>query len=362
MPTLEINLMKIQHNAKILKNLLSERNFSIIGINKVSQGDPLISKSLTQGGIEYIGDSRITNIIKMKENGVEAQFVLIRVPSHSEIPFIIEYADYSVNTELETIKLLANEAIKQEKIHKIILMIEMGDLREGIDPSNLEFYVKEILSLKNIKLCGIGTNMKCFRGIIPTDENMEKLSHYAKDIEEKFDLDLRFVSGGNSANYKWFISNKNHGAINNLRIGEAIFLGRETINFNPIPKLYTDVFKLTAEIVELKTRTSNSQGEIVSNAFGEPVRDFQMSDNNEKGTVRTMRIQALLDLGRVDIAINGLIPMENIKILGGTSDYLVVEVNGNNFHIGQKINFNLNYEALLRVMASPYITKKYIFE
>jgi predicted amino acid racemase len=361
MPTLEINLTKIQHNAKILKNLLAERNISIIGINKVTQGNPLIAKSITRGGIEYIGDSQIDNIINMKKNGVIAQFVLIRVPSHKKIPLIVEYADYSVNSELETIKLLSYEAIKQKKIHNIILMIDMGDYREGIDPSNLEFFVKEILSLTNIRLSGIGTNMKCFRGIIPTNENMEELSCYAKNIEEKFGLDLKFVSGGNSANFKWFKSSKNLGAINNLRIGEAIFLGRETINFDPIPNLFTDVFKLTAEIIELKKRTLIYKGKYVSNAFGEPVQDFQMNDNNREGKIKkNVRIQALLNIGRQDIALNGLTPIENIKILGGSSDYLIVDTNNNEFKIGTKLSFELNYEALLRAMASPFIRKEFI--
>ena len=361
MPTIEINLAKIQHNAKILKNLLAQRNISIIGINKVTQGNPLIAKSITQGGIEYIGDSRIDNIINMKKNGVIAQFVLIRVPSHKEIPLIVEYADYSLNSELETIKLLSYEAIKQKKIHNIILMIDMGDYREGIDPSNLEFFVKEILSLTNIHLSGIGTNMKCFRGIIPSNENMEELSRYAKNIEEKFGLDLKFVSGGNSANLKWFKSSKNLGAINNLRIGEAIFLGRETINFDPIPNLFTDVFKLTAEIIELKKRTLIYNGEYVSNAFGEPVQDLQMIDNNREGKIKkNVRIQALLDIGRQDIALNGLTPIENIKILGGSSDYLIVDTNNNEFKIGTKLSFELNYEALLRAMTSPFIRKEFI--
>ncbi len=364
MPTLEINTKKIQHNAKILKNLFAERNISIIGINKVTQGNQIIAKSLVKGGIEYIGDSRIINIKKMKENGVDAQFVLIRVPSQSEIPLIIEYADFSVNSELKTIKLLANEAKKQEKIHNIILMIEMGDCREGIDPSNLEFLVQEILLLKNINLSGIGTNMKCFRGIIPTSKNMKELSNYAKFIKERFGLDLTFVSGGNSANYKWFKSTNNLGAVNNLRIGEAIFLGRETINFDSIPNLYRDIFKLTAEIIELKKRTLNNNGEFVSNAFGEPVQDFQKKDKKREGKIKqnNVRTQALLDIGRQDTALNGLTPIENIKILGGSSDYLVVEVFDKDIHIGQQMNFNLNYEALLRAIASPYIAKKYIDE
>lgn len=364
MPTLEINLPKIQHNASLLKELFAERNISLIGINKVTQGDPLVAKALTQGGIEYIGASRISNIIKMREGGVDAHFVLIRVPSHSEIPLIIEYADYSLNSELKTIKLLAAEAKKQGKEHNIILMVEMGDFREGIAPSNLDFYVKEILSLKNISLSGIGTNMKCFRGIIPTDENMQEFSNHVKEIKLKYDLDLKFVSGGNSANFEWFNSSKNLGSINNLRIGEALFLGKETINFNPIPNLYTDIFKLTAEIVELKTRTIDRNGTIVSNAFGEPVQDFLFEENNveKKNRSQKMRSQALLNFGRLDTAIQGLTPIENVEVLGGASDYLVVDVGENDFCIGQTLNFTLNYEALLRAMISPYIKKKYILE
>jgi len=362
MPTLEINLTKIQHNAKILKILLAKRKVSIIGVIKVTQGNPIIARSLVQGGIDYIGDSQIKNIMKMKKEGIDAQFVLIRIPSYKEIPLIVEYADYSINSELETIKLLENEAKKQNKIHKIILMIDIGDLREGINPSNLDLFVKEILSLNNIKLSGIGTNLKCFRGVIPTNKNMEELSSYAKKIKERYDLELEFVSGGNSANLNWFKFCKDLGAINNLRIGEAIFLGRETINFDPIPNLYTDVFKLTAEIVELKKRTLNYKGEVVSNAFGEPVQDFPRNDNSGEGKKEVkVRTQALLNLGRQDVTINGLTPTENITILGGSSDYLVIDIIDNEFQIGQKLNFNLNYEALLRAMVSPYISKKYIF-
>ncbi len=362
MPKLEINLQKIQQNANTLKNLLAGRNFSLIAVNKVTHGNPKIAKALIKGGIEYIGESRVVNIKKMRDNGVEAQYVLIQVPNLEEIPLIVEYVDFSVNSELETIKLLAKEAKKQNKIHNIILMIEMGDLREGIDPSNLFSIVEEILSLKNIRLSGIGTNMKCFRGIVPSEKNMLQLSEYAKQIELKFNLNLKFVSGGNSANFKWFTSCKNLGGVNNLRIGEALFLGRETINFDPIPNLYTDVFNLSAEIVELKKKEIKYGEKVVSNAFGESVQDVPMKIKNGRDEVTKgeIRNQALLNIGRLDIAINGIIPCEDVQILGGSSDYCILDIKDNHFVIGQTLNFKLNYEALLKAMISPYIEKIYV--
>ena len=63
-------------------------------------------------------------------------------------------------------------------------------------------------------------------------------------------------------------------------------MGRETINFDPIPNLYRDAFKLTAEIVELKKREITNNGEYVSNAFGEPVQKFQMIDKASDGKVK----------------------------------------------------------------------------
>ncbi len=359
MPILEINLRKIRHNAKLLKNLLTQRNVSIIGITKLVLGNPTIAMTLVQGGIEYLGDSRIHNIIKMKKNNIRAQFVLIRIPSITEIPLVVKYANYSLNSELKTIRMLSNEAVKQKKIHSIILMVDMGDLREGINIFNIECFVEEILRLKNINLSGIGTNFKCFSGIIPTDENMNEFSKLVFRIKDKFELELEFVSGGNSANFNWFKSCKNIGEINNFRIGEAMFLGKETINYEPIPNLYIDAFKLITEIVELKQRSVIPKGIIVSNAFGESVQTYHKKINNGKKS-DIIRTQALLNIGRQDIAVNGLNPKESIKILGASSDYLVVDIRDNQFQIGQKLHFDLNYEALLRAMTSPYIHKKFI--
>jgi predicted amino acid racemase len=357
MPEIQINLKKIQHNAKTLKSFLLKKKISIIGVTKVVLGNPIIARVLTDAGIEYLGDSRIQNLITMKKHKINAKFVLIRVPSKSEIPTVIQFADYSLNSEIDIIKLLSEEALKKDKIHNIILMVDMGDLREGVNPSNLEEYIDRIDKFEGVRIVGIGTNLKCFGGIIPTKLNMEKLSNIAKDIEIKFNLKLEFVSGGNSANFNWLMSCEDPGKINNLRIGEALFLGHETVNFRKIPNLYTDAITLKAEIVELKQRSLKTQGIAVSNAFGESIQKKTLF-KSEDG--KKFRMQALLNIGRQDIAINGLNPLEKINILGASSDYLIVDLLDNDYQVGEELNFRLNYEALLRAMTSPYISKRFI--
>jgi len=355
MPYLEIDLKKIHFNASKLIKFFDTKEISIIGVTKVTMGNPTIAKILVKAGIEYIGDSRIGNIIRMKDAGVNARFVLIRNPSLTEIPIVIRFANISLNTELTTIKLLSEEALQQDKIHGIILMVEMGDLREGIMPKDLEVMVEQVLKIKNIELLGIGTNLKCFAGVIPDEKNMKEFSEIVEKIQEKFGIKLQFISGGNSANYNWIESTNDKGLVNNLRIGTAILLGVGGINESPIPNLYQDTFTFVAEIVELKKKPLYPKGTITTNAFGEP-SIFQNKDKRTEG----YRNHALINAGRQDTQEIGLTPLENIEIMSASSDYIIVDLKDNDFKLGDELRFNVNYEALLGAMTSPFISKVFI--
>ncbi len=347
-PRIEINLRKIAHNAKTLKELYGSKGIDVIGVTKVVCGDTKIAEIILKSGIRILADSRISNIKKMRDAGIQAQFLLLRT-IYSQANDVVNYADISLNSELSVIKELSKFAVKQDKTHKIILMVELGDLREGIMPSVLENTVKEIIKLKGIKLVGIGTNLACFGGIKPDNEKMEHLSSIAKNIEDKFKLKLKFISGGNSANYNWFMATKDVGKINNLRLGESIFLGCETLDRKPIPKLFTDAFTLIAEVIELKTKPSLPYGDIHQDAFGNTPKFHDI------GEIR----RALLGVGLQDVLVSGLMPISVIDILGASSDHLIVNAKQTDLKVGDTVKFNLNYGALLAAMTSPYIIKKY---
>ena len=348
-PRIEIDLGKIAHNAKTLNKLYGSKGISITGVTKVVCGNPKIADVLVKSGISILADSRIDNIRKMRKAGIQAQFILQRTPIPSQTELVVRYTDVSLNTELSVIKGLSRSAVKQGITHKIILMVELGDLREGLLPSDLENTVKEIIILKGIEFIGIGTNLACFGGIEPDEEKMEHLSTIVKNIEEKFGLTLEFVSGGNSANYSWFISTKDIGKINNLRLGESIFLGCETLYRKHIPNLFTDAFTLITEVIESKIKPSVPYGNVHQDAFGNTPK-FQ-----DRGQIR----RAILGVGLQDVLVSGLTPMLDIDILGASSDHIIVDAKQIKLNVGNGVSFNLNYGALLSSMTSPYVIKKY---
>jgi predicted amino acid racemase len=349
-PRIEIKLDKIVHNARILKNLYSSKGIGIMCSTKVVCGDTKIAKILIESGIETLADSRISNIIKIYNAEIKAKLVLLRTPLISQTELVVKYVDISLNSEISVIKELSKYAQKYNTIHKIILMVELGDLREGIMPSDLEDTVKEVVAMQGIEITGIGTNLTCFGGVEPDDEKMEQLSLIVKDIRKKFNLTLEVVSGGNSANYNWFISTKDVGKINNLRLGESVFMGCETLYSKPIPELFTDAFTLITEVIESKIKPSVPYGTIHKDAFG------NIPKFHNRGLIR----RAIIGVGLQDVLVSGLTPLLDIEILGATSDHVIIDCKSTELKVGNEVKFNINYGALLASMTSSYITKIYM--
>ena len=77
-------------------------------------------------------------------------------------------------------------------------MIEMGDLREGILGEDLVDFYSSVFKLPNIEVIGLGTNLNCLNGIMPTHDKMVQLSLYKQLIEAKFNKKIPWISGGSS--------------------------------------------------------------------------------------------------------------------------------------------------------------------
>jgi predicted amino acid racemase len=348
-PRIEISLRKIRENARILSDLFGKKGISLMGVSKAVLGDPAIVKAMLQGGVKFIADSRIENIEKMKTAGIPNPIVLLRTPL-SQAEAVIKSADISLNTEMETLKQLSFFAKAHDKIHQVILMVELGDIREGILPCDLSEFIRKVLCLSHIKMVGIGCNLACYGGVKPDDNNMNELSDLFDIIEKEFHMDLSIISGGNSANYEWYKSTSDVGHINNLRLGESILLGLETVNRNVIPGLHTDAFKLIAEVIESKNKPSLPTGIIYQDAFGN-VRTFK--DNG-------IRQRAIIALGRQDILISGMTSDDKMDILGSSSDHIILDSQDNQLKVGDEVNFSLDYGGLLSAMTSPFIKKRFI--
>jgi predicted amino acid racemase len=349
-PRIEIDLAKIGHNVRSLRTLFGTKGVCITAVTKAVLGDPLVAKALVGNGIKAIGDSRIANIRRMKEAGIEAEFTLIRSPMLSEAEDVVQYADISLNTETAVIKLLSSYANKHGKRHRVILMVELGDLREGIMPPDLGAVVAKTVDLEGIELVGLGTNLACHAGVNPTPKNMAELCEIAARLRNEYDIPLEIISGGNSANYDWFVSTEDLGQVNNIRIGEAILLGRETLRREKIPGLHTDAFTLIAEVIERKTKPSLPAGPRSQDAFGD-VLEFE-----DRGAVS----KAILGIGRQDVDLSGLTPRIAIECLGASSDHIILDARDTDIVVGSEVAFDVDYSALLRAMTSPYVAKEFL--
>ncbi len=346
-PRLEIDLDKIHHNARTLVQRLAGRGISVTGVTKAILGSPEIARTLLRAGVSGVGDSRIENIETMRRAGVPTSMTLIRSPMVSQADRVVMHADVSFNTELDVISALSSSALAATRTHGVVLMVELGDLREGIMPGDLVDVVRETLRFPNIAFKGIGTNLACRSGVSPDAKNMTELSSFAGLIEATFGVTIDIVSGGNSANLEWALGVPDSGRINDLRLGEALLLGRETLHRRPIDGLHTDAITLIVEVIESKVKPSQPWGEIAQNAFGE----------QRPATDRGQISQSILAIGRQDTDCSGLHPSPGIEVLGSSSDHLIVDSGGERLPIGSEVPFQLNYSALVRAMTSPFVAK-----
>ncbi|BEP29102.1 ornithine racemase Orr [Helicovermis profundi] len=350
-PKLKINLCKLEENTKFIKEKCDKNGISIMVVTKSFCALNSAAKAVVDGGADMLADSRISNLVKIKD--LKVPKVLLRLPMLSETKEVVKFADISLNSEIDTIKSLSVEANKLNKIHNVLLMIDLGDLREGILPCDVDKTVEEILKLSGVNLYGIGVNLTCYGGVIPDEINLGKLTEIATNIENKFKIKLEMISGGNSSSIYLLDNGKMPSKINNLRPGEVIVLGRETAFGELIEGMHTDIFTLEAEVIELKEKDSIPTGNIGMDAFG----------NNpvflDKGKMK----RAIIAIGRQDVNPDGLTPYDkDIEIVGASSDHLILDLTntGKDYSIGSVIKFNIDYGALLMLTTSEYIEKEYI--
>lgn len=350
-PKITIDLDTIAENTKVLTELCGKKDINVAGVTKVFCGNPNIARAYIKGGVKYLADSRMENLKRLKD--IEIPKLMLRLPMISEAREVVKYADISLNSEIDTIRALSEKALELEKLHSIILMVDLGDLREGYyDKSDLFNAVEEVINLKGVKLLGLGTNLTCYGGVIPSKENLSTLTALAREIESKYKITLEIISGGNSSSI-YLIEDEKLEGINNLRLGESLILGKESAYGKQIKGTKNTAFTLQAEILEIKDKPSLPTGEIGRDAFG----------NTPSFIDRGVRKRIICGIGKQDTDFDGLKPVDKgIIILGGSSDHLIVDASDSQvaYKVGDIIEFKMNYVSILRAMTSEYVKKEYV--
>ena len=342
-PRVEIDLGKIRANARYLVRRLGARGISVTGVTKAVCGHPDIAGAMMDGGVVGLADARIKNVVRMRNGGIACPVSMIRAPMLSEMEDVIQNCDASYNTEIDTIFKLGAAARQQGTSHDVILMIEMGDMREGILPEDIDGFAARVIAAPGVVLKGIAANLACLGNLAPTASDMAALSRLANQVEGACGPFVELVSGGGSANLPWALGEDSSGRVNNLRLGEAILLGTDPVTGQPITGLHTDAFALIAEVIETRDKPNSIPPASIAPELG--ILKLVRSDDLQARTV--------LGVGQQDTDTSGLTFPSGIMFIGATSDHTVVDTAKCGVPAGSEMKMGMNYSALMRAMSAP---------
>ncbi len=352
-PALVIDTKKIKHNTQVIARLLDEQGIRLVGVAKGTCANRWVVETMVSGGAKAIADSRIDNLRRIKEWGYKGETILLRSPGLSQCKEAVLYADTSLNSEVSIVRELGKAAMSLGTTHQVVLMIELGDLREGVLIDKAPEVAFKMAQVPGIKLIGIGTNMSCYGAVIPTRDKMNLLLDTKQEIEKAIQSPLARVSGGTSANMTLVLNKEMPKGITELRIGESILLGTEAVNREPVSGCCQDAFTLKAEVIEVQRKPSKPIGEIGQDAFG----DVPVFED------RGIRTRAILAVGRQDVDPSDLRPLaKGVEIIGASSDHLICDVEdaGDSIHVGKILSFGVSYNTLLKASTSAYVSKKVV--
>ena len=348
-PVLEVYAGKLTENAGRLSAFCGARQRELVFATKGFCARPEVIRAVRAGGIERFADSRMENIIAAKRAIPDLHYQLIRVPAPSEAAEVVRWADVSVQSDVETIRLISGEAVRQGKIHPIILMLDVGDLREGVfGLEQLREIAPRIKACPGVELIGLGTNVGCYGSVLPSRENMGVLVRAREALNGEWGFRVRTLSAGGTCCLKLLEEGTMPEGVNQIRAGEAVMCGEDTTGHRFLEGYHSDAFQISAQVVELRRKPSVPIGELGRDGSGEqPVYPD-----------RGVRLRAICALGKQDVDWGALTPLlPGAEVIGASSDHLLVDVEdcGGRVRPGDWLRFRCGYMAIMRAATSPYV-------
>jgi predicted amino acid racemase len=353
MNRLTIDLEALHHNIHAIDQWVLHHGASWSLVTKAMCGYSPVLEALAVSGVRSMADSRLSNLEAIEEMATPVETWYLRLPHYPALEKVVQLADVSLNTEFEIIEALNQEAAKQGKIHRIIIMIELGDLREGVLPGSLIPLYERIFELSNIEVLGIGCNLGCLSGSVPNIDQFSQLAMFRELLQLRFNRPLPLISGGTSAVLPLLRDGILPKAINHFRVGESVFLGTDLINGDRLEGLRDDAITLEVEVVEVKQKSLSPLGETTDMTPFEEIATKVHSPGSRA-------FRAVITVGQLDTEVRGLTPLnDEYELVGASSDLAVVNVGDNHEDLrpGSIIRFRPSYGALVRLMAGKYIEK-----
>ncbi len=313
---------RLRQNYEVLDEMMQAEGKEWAVVSKLLCGNEAFLRVLLDLGVKEVCDSRIANLKTIKQLKPDVQTVFIVPPGKRDIQNVVRYADISFNTESEIIRLLSEEAGRQGKTHKVVIMIELGDLREGIMGDHLIDFYGSIFDLPNIEVTALGSNFNCLHGVMPSQDKLIQLALYKQLIEATFNQKIPYLTGGASVVLPLLQQKQVPAMINHFRIGETLYFGNNIWNDEPMPGMRQDVVELYAEILEITKKPKVPIGILAANPSGNEMEIDEADFGKES-------YRAILDVGLLDMAPKYLLPDDQeLEVIEASSDMLVIDLGG----------------------------------
>ena len=348
-PRLVLHAEALAENVRHVASRCARDGITLWGVTKGVCAHPRIAEIMVQNGCRALMDSRMKNIEALRKQNLGVPLWLLRIPMASEVSRLVQYADGAVVSMAETVHLLHDACAERRHPFEVMLMVDIGDLREGIWPDEVDSLAEAFSACSRVRCVGVAANWGCYGGVLPTEENEKHLISVGRLLEGRLGQPLTYFSGGNSSALSLLEKEGLPSRINHLRVGEAVLLGTDVTNMRSFPWLRQDTMEFQAEIVELRRKPSVPLGERGADAFG----------NIPQFEDRGLRLRAIVAMGRQDVRLEGLTPADpRMTILGASSDHMILDVeDAGSLKMGDVISFRPDYGAMLQGVTSAYVEK-----
>lgn len=364
---LAYDLGAMRENARRIMAAAHPREVRVFAVVKGVCADPDVAKVLVEEGVDGLADSRLENLERLRRLlgfSCPVPFMLIRTPLVAEAERVVALADFSLQVDVEVVKALARAAARQGRRHRVLLMLDMGDGREGVDPRRAREIVARMAEAAEgspVEVAGMATNFACFRGAIPTRSVLQDLIQIVHEAGRQLGWKQPIVSGGNSSLVPYLFDGSLPRGVSQIRVGEALLLGTIPPASVPHPALRQDTAVLRAPLIEVKTWLA-SAGMGAGAGLGAGA-GAEAPTHNLFGRVKPLspgiHRLGVVAMGHQDTQVDDLRPLDpGVRIIGASSDHLVVEFSEETpaaIEAGTVLSFRPGYAALLQAATSPYV-------
>lgn len=354
-PLVEIHVNKIRQNMDFAVRTCKEAGVDLAWVVKGFHGLPgLMQRLYPNSGCKYLASSRLNQLETAKQLNLPGPYMLIRIPMLSEISQLVRLAEYSLESEQIVVDAIEKECLRQNRTHWVVLMADLGDLREGIWNYDqlIQLAVHIERDLSQVKLAGVGVNLGCYGSVMATPEKMNDLIAIAERVEAQIGRKLDIISGGGSTSYPMITRGEMPKRINHLRMGEQIEIAYDAVAYHYFENacdFHQDTVLLKAEVIEVQDKPSYPVGQLSVDAFG------NVGVYEDRG----IRKRALLGVGKVDYGylerMHCLTP--GVELLGASSDHTILDIEDckEEIKVGDILSFYLSYSQIAMLTSSPCV-------